>query len=87
MNNTSPLLWAAMTLIIAPGGAYPESTQTGVSPQARVNGLLGQIPLIDGHNDLAWQIRDCFGGLDNLDLDADTGHLPKPTKALEFRYF
>lgn len=68
-------------MIIAPGYVHAASTQAGVSPAAQVNRVLAQTPLVDGHNDLAWQIRDCFAGLDNLDLRADTSHLPKPASA------
>jgi len=77
----SCLVWAAITLVIAPGCVYAASTQTSVSPAVQVNRVLAQTPLIDGHNDLAWQIRDCFASLENLDLRADTAHLPKPANA------
>jgi membrane dipeptidase len=71
----------ALTLIITPGCGYAASTQIGVSPAARAERVLAQTPLIDGHNDLAWQIRACFASIDNLDLRADTAHLPKPANA------
>ena len=81
MKINACLVRAAITLIIAPGCVYAASTQTGVSAAVQVTRVLAQTPLIDGHNDLAWQIRDCFGGLENLDLRADTAHLPKPADA------
>jgi len=81
MKINSCLVWAAITLVIAPGCVYAASTQTGVSPAVQVNRVLAQTPLIDGHNDLAWRIRDCFASLENLDLRADTAHLPKPANA------
>src|SRR5882762_816467 len=81
MQINSCLVWGAITLIIAPGCVYAASAQTGDAPALRVNRVLAQTPLIDGHNDLAWQIRDCFGSLENLDLRADTAHLPKPANA------
>jgi membrane dipeptidase len=35
----------------------------------RVSKLLARVPLIDGHNDLPWEIRERFGGdLDRVDL-------------------
>ena len=44
---------------------------------ARVHRILDKTPLIDGHNDLPWEIRDRFAGkLDRIDLKADTAHLP-----------
>ena len=30
---------------------------------ARVDRVLAKTPLIDGHNDLPWEIRDRFGGV------------------------
>jgi len=81
MKINSCLLWAAIALVIAPGCVYAASTQTSVSPAVQVNRVLAQTPLIDGHNDLAWRIRDCFASLENLDLRADTAHLPKPANA------
>ena len=81
MKINSCLLWAAIALVIAPGCVYAASTQTSVSPAVQVNRVLAQTPLIDGHNDLAWQIRECFASLENLDLRADTAHLPKPANA------
>jgi membrane dipeptidase len=45
----------------------------------RVERLLAQTPLIDGHNDLPWEIRDRFGGdLTRIDLAAPTSALPAP---------
>ena len=42
----------------------------------RVSKLLNRVPLIDGHNDLPWEIRERFGSdLDRVDLNADTGRL------------
>src|SRR6202023_2088867 len=39
----------------------------------RVARVLAQTPLIDGHNDLPWEIRDRFGGdLGRIDLAAPT---------------
>jgi membrane dipeptidase len=43
----------------------------------RVSQVLEQTPLIDGHNDLPWEIRERFkGDLAALDLKSDTRHLP-----------
>ncbi len=80
MKSNTFLIWTAITWIM-PGYLNAASAQNDVSPSARVDRVLAQTPLIDGHNDLAWQIRDCFAGLDNLDLRADTSHLPKPASA------
>jgi membrane dipeptidase len=45
----------------------------------RVEQVLKQTPLIDGHNDLAWEIRERFkSDLTAVDLSSDTSHLPFP---------
>ena len=43
-----------------------------------VKEILREVPLIDGHNDLAWQFREyCNGDLGGIDLARDnSGHLP-----------
>jgi membrane dipeptidase len=44
---------------------------------ARVDRVLAQTPLIDGHNDLPWEIRDRFeSDLGAINLKADTSKLP-----------
>ncbi len=43
---------------------------------ARVDRVLAKTPLIDGHNDLPWEIRDRFGSVDGVDLSKDTSKLP-----------
>jgi membrane dipeptidase len=50
--------------------------------QRRVEQILLRTPLIDGHNDLPWEIRERFkGDLAAVDLGADTAHLPAPEGA------
>jgi membrane dipeptidase len=50
--------------------------------QRRVEQILLRTPLIDGHNDLPWEIRDRFkGDLAAVDLRSDTAHLPAPEGA------
>jgi membrane dipeptidase len=45
--------------------------------QQRVERILLQTPLIDGHNDLPWDLRDRFkSDLSAIDLKSDTAHLP-----------
>jgi membrane dipeptidase len=45
----------------------------------RVEQVLLRTPLIDGHNDLPWEIRERFkSDLAAVDLKADTQHLPYP---------
>jgi membrane dipeptidase len=49
-------------------------------PQAqRIDRILAQTPLIDGHNDLPWEIRTRFGSdLSKVDLSRSTLGLPAP---------
>ncbi len=51
--------------------------------QARVMQVLKQTPLIDGHNDLPWEIRSRFKGrLGSIDLASDTSKIaPPPNEA------
>jgi membrane dipeptidase len=45
----------------------------------RLEQILQQTPLIDGHNDLPWEIRDRFkSDLAAVDLNSDTARLPVP---------
>lgn len=44
--------------------------------RARVDRVLAKTPLIDGHNDLPWEIRERFGSVDGVDLASDTLKLP-----------
>jgi membrane dipeptidase len=49
---------------------------------ARVERVLKQTPLIDGHNDLPWEIRDRFQSrVSAIDLKSDTSKLPAPADA------
>ncbi|MGH8215284.1 MAG: dipeptidase [Rhodanobacteraceae bacterium] len=47
--------------------------------QARVERVLTATPIIDGHNDLPWEIRSEFGNVGNIDLAADTSNLRSKT--------
>jgi len=52
---------------------------TAATRQERVARVLSQTPLVDGHNDLPWEIRERFGGdLSKLDLTVGTAALPAP---------
>jgi membrane dipeptidase len=55
----------------------PLSTWAAEDYQQRVDRVLLQTPLIDGHNDLPWEIRERFkGDAAAVNLAADTSHLP-----------
>ncbi|MBY0565380.1 MAG: dipeptidase [Hyphomonadaceae bacterium] len=65
----------AMTVFAAPAFAQAPTARE----LARVERILDRTPLIDGHNDLPWAIRDDHGGaLDRIDLTADTRTLTPP---------
>jgi membrane dipeptidase len=66
--------------LVAPVCTHAATAQSGDALAARVNRVLAQTPLIDGHNDLPWQIRECFVNVDGVDLRASTANLPKPDK-------
>ncbi|MGH8145321.1 MAG: dipeptidase [Rhodanobacteraceae bacterium] len=53
--------------------ATPPTTDKDLS--ARIERVLANTPVIDGHNDLPWEIRSEFGNVGNLDLAADTSNL------------
>ena len=45
----------------------------------RVDAVLAKTPVIDGHNDLPWNIRERFGGdLSKIDLGSDTAKIAPP---------
>lgn len=57
--------------------AAPQSKDKNLS--ARVERVLTETPVIDGHNDLPWEIRSQFGNAGNIDLAADTSNLRSKT--------
>jgi membrane dipeptidase len=67
-----------LTLGVAGASA---ATPQAADPQ-RIERVLAQTPLIDGHNDLPWEIRERFGSdLAKLDLSVNTAALPAPAGA------
>jgi membrane dipeptidase len=72
--GTTLVPWALLLLSTAASAANaPQSVER------RIDQVLAQTPLIDGHNDLPWEIRERFGGdLTKLDLSASTVGLPAP---------
>ena len=55
------------------------NSATAENDAQRVARVLAQTPLIDGHNDLPWELRTRFGGdLTRVDLAASTLALPPP---------
>jgi membrane dipeptidase len=68
---------AAAILALAAASAHAQTIDPKVA--ARIDKLLQKTPLIDGHNDLAEQVRGRVAGkLDQLDLRSDTSKLKGP---------
>lgn len=69
---------AVATSVILPSmAAQPD--RPADSADRRIERILRQTPLIDGHNDLPWEIREKYGsGRLALDLARDTSTLPEP---------
>jgi membrane dipeptidase len=62
-------------LLLLPLSAAP----AGLNYAARVERVLAQTPLIDGHNDLPWELRSRFkGNLSSIDLKSDTSSISTP---------
>jgi len=56
---------------------FPLATWAAEDYQHRIDRVLSQTPLIDGHNDLPWEIRERYkGDVAAINLRADTRHLP-----------
>ncbi|MBV8854606.1 MAG: dipeptidase [Sinobacteraceae bacterium] len=64
-----------LVLVAFPRLGLPASSEDAA---ARVARILQRTPLIDGHNDLPWEIRDRFhGNLSSLDLARSTAELSR----------
>ena len=69
---------ARLILLIAAcfAGSSSFAATDDAALKARVDRVLAKTPLIDGHNDLPWEIRERFGSVDGIDLASDTSRLP-----------
>jgi len=68
---------AAALLCGTAAAAAPPTDNAALA--ARVKRVLAATPLVDGHNDLPWEIRDRFQSrLESVDLSHDTRALPHP---------
>ena len=79
MSKLTSQRWLLLaTLLPLPLLAAPASPADGAE-RSRVERVLKQTPLIDGHNDLPWEIRVRFkGDLSKIDLGGSTAGLPVP---------
>jgi membrane dipeptidase len=67
-------LTAALLCLLLPGAAMAQD-----AAERRVERVLKRNPVIDGHNDLPWEIRENYDfWRKELDLDSDTSKLPYP---------
>ena len=67
---------AALGVLLAAAGM---ASAADSNPAARVDRILRATPLIDGHNDLPWELRNrSKGTLASIDLRSDTAKLPVP---------
>jgi membrane dipeptidase len=70
----------ALSAVPAAGSTPSEDVAT------RIQHVLAAAPLIDGHNDLPWELRKRFkGDLTKVDLNADTSSLPRPADSVPLR--
>lgn len=81
MNRHTLALSVAALVMVAAAGASTAQGQTATADplEARAKRILDRAPLIDGHNDLPWQIKTDFAGdLSKVDLRSDTSKLASP---------
>jgi len=80
LERTMPsLVSVALALLWATTGAALAADSPDAGFHARVVRILKVTPLIDGHNDLPWEIRERFKSeLTAVDLQSDTSGLPVP---------
>jgi membrane dipeptidase len=63
-----------MSIVVSSAQAAPKA-----SPEARVAAILNRVPLIDGHNDIPWNLRGTYGSkLWDVDFSSDTSRLASP---------
>jgi len=71
-----PSLLPILPFLLATAQAAPPPDAAIV---ARVDRVLSVAPVIDGHNDLAWELRKVYEGkVEAVDLTRDTANLEKP---------
>jgi membrane dipeptidase len=76
-RRPAALLLAAALIASAVAARASAADAAGPDYRARVLRVLEQTPLIDGHNDLAWEIRERYKSrLGAIDLKTDTSKLP-----------
>ena len=75
----SPFVIVMLALLCAAAGVTRAADFANPGLHARVVRILKATPLIVGHNDLPWEIRERFKSeLSAVDLESDTSKLPFP---------
>ncbi len=76
----SIFLLACLSTIFAAATATAKDASDRIA--ARVDAVLAKTPVIDGHNDLPWELRERFGSdLAKIDLASDTTKIAPPADA------
>ena len=70
----------AMAVALMLCGSSHAAATSDAALAARTDRVLAATPLIDGHNDLPWEIRTQFGNAAGVDLSANTASLPLKAK-------
>jgi membrane dipeptidase len=77
MKLRLPIILSLMLLAAPVPAAPPSPPAPGDAVDRRIDRILAATPLIDGHNDLPWEIREKYDFWRKpLDLGADTSTLP-----------
>jgi membrane dipeptidase len=78
LRNVNPNVWArGVCCVLGLALCVPFSARAADDYQHRLEQVLQQTPLIDGHNDLPWEIRERFkSDVAAVDLKSDTRHFP-----------
>jgi membrane dipeptidase len=78
-TGLTALSFALAALPVRVGAAEPVRRAPDPALVERARKLLTEVPLVDGHNDLAWEYRKRVQNhLDKIDLRGDTGKLDPP---------
>jgi len=75
-HSTQAFAAAATILFAACTSLAMAKRPSDAALAARVEHVLKTVPLIDGHNDLAWEIRQRYGNAYGVDLSVSTANLP-----------
>lgn len=77
-----PLCRAVAALVLSFAAAAPTLADTDAALAARIDRILAKTPLIDGHNDLPWELHERYHNPDAVDLAAGTLKIAPPKPGL-----